>query len=126
MLIFLFFTFNSTFNIPKTRRVITETYSSGTEWYRVYSDGWCEQGGHLDTADEVSFLKNFANVNYTVLCGGSYTVASANANSLLHGSKHTTSSLHFLSYPTFGSYGADWQVCGYISNYVSYKDIIKY
>lgn len=23
---------------------ITETYVNGTSWYRVYSDGWCEQG----------------------------------------------------------------------------------
>lgn len=24
---------------------VTETYSSGTDWYRVWSDGWIEQGG---------------------------------------------------------------------------------
>lgn len=25
--------------------VVVETYQNGTEWYRVYSDGWIEQGG---------------------------------------------------------------------------------
>ena len=49
-----------------TKPYIKETYENGTSWYRVWSDGWCEQGGYQLTG-QVSFLKNFNNTNYTVL-----------------------------------------------------------
>jgi hypothetical protein len=44
---------------------ITETYQNGDSWYRVWSDGWCEQGGFInkDAASSytiVTFLKPFA------------------------------------------------------------------
>lgn len=41
---------------------ITETYQNGSSWYRVYSDGWCEQGGYttiVKGSNIISFLKNF-------------------------------------------------------------------
>ena len=51
---------------------IIETYINGTSWYRVYSDGWCEQGGILasvaqDTTTTVSLLKSYINSDYSVL-----------------------------------------------------------
>ena len=27
---------------------LIETYSNGTNWYRIWSDGWCEQGGLIE------------------------------------------------------------------------------
>lgn len=47
---------------------IVETYRNGTEWYRVWSDGWVEQGGYkaLDSTGTVTFLKPFQDTNYTV------------------------------------------------------------
>lgn len=46
---------------------ITETYVNGTSWYRVWSDGWCEQGGKslVTGAVTINLLKKFANTNYT-------------------------------------------------------------
>lgn len=44
----------------KARRYITETYENGTSWYRVYSDGWVEQGGIVVTGSSpytVNLLK---------------------------------------------------------------------
>lgn len=40
------------------------TWRSGTEWYRVWSDGWIEQGGH-GTGSACTFSKAFSNTNYT-------------------------------------------------------------
>lgn len=43
--------------------VIVETYVNGTEWYRVWSDGWIEQGGikatpvTYDSSVDVTFYK---------------------------------------------------------------------
>ena len=51
--------------------VIVETYVNGTDWYRIWSDGWIEQGGRVsisqDTQTTVSLLKSFSDINYTVL-----------------------------------------------------------
>src|SRR5574344_1813676 len=41
------FTYNGTNWIFKKR--VTENYVNGTSWYRVYSDGWIEQGGRITT-----------------------------------------------------------------------------
>lgn len=43
---------------------VTQTWRRGTEWYRVWSDGWIEQGGH-GTGGTCTFNKSFSNTNYT-------------------------------------------------------------
>ena len=52
---------------------IVETYNNGTSWYRIWSDGWCEQGGIYDKGSAntqfnttISLFKQFANSNYFV------------------------------------------------------------
>ena len=50
--------------IPQPRTYVTKTWSSGTEWYRVWSDGFIEQGGH-GTGSTCTFSKPFSNKNYT-------------------------------------------------------------
>lgn len=66
---------NGNFNLyadSKLMRYITDTYSSGTSWYRIYSDGWIEQGGRIQVTTKnnatVTFLKAFKNTNYTLSC----------------------------------------------------------
>lgn len=54
-----------------TCHVVTQTYINGTSWYRIYDDGWIEQGSTLATSSSdnptiVTFLKAFANTNYTL------------------------------------------------------------
>ena len=54
-----------------TKPYVTETYSNGTSWYRVWSDGWCEQGGRTGVVGDaqgtnVTFLKEFGDTNYMV------------------------------------------------------------
>ena len=48
---------------------VTETYSNGSSWYRVWSDGWCEQGGRLSVTSNqtvtITFAKSFIDTNYT-------------------------------------------------------------
>ena len=49
---------------------IVETYQNGTSYYRVYSDGWCEQGGVVTVNAyplTVSYLKTFKNTDYLPL-----------------------------------------------------------
>lgn len=45
-----------------TRPYVIEIYVNGTSWYRVWSDGWCEQGGIANGSGasiSVSFLRPF-------------------------------------------------------------------
>lgn len=54
-----------------SRGYVVESYHNGTEWYRIYSDGWIEQGGRFynnaDVANTISFLKPFKNTDYSLL-----------------------------------------------------------
>ena len=51
-------------NINKTgtTSVIVENYKSDASWYRVWSDGWIEQGGRTN-AKTITFLKPFSDAN---------------------------------------------------------------
>lgn len=52
------------FKLPQnTKRELAESYISvdGLSWYRIYSDGWVEQGGMIGEN-----LKNNANINFLV------------------------------------------------------------
>lgn len=56
----------------KVKAYIVETYRNGYSWYRIYSDGWCEQGGlqHYQGSpyglQTVTLLKPYIDTNYTV------------------------------------------------------------
>ena len=91
-------------------RTVVETYQNGTSWYRVYSDGWCEQGdsAYVASSRTIYLLKAFASTNYNVsaMCGsgGSYAGVS--------GDTQTTTSF-YLSVVSSNSW--NWMACGYIS-----------
>ncbi len=50
---------------------VVATYRSGSSWYRIYADGWCEQGGVTTApnvnAFQVTLHKKMADTNYTLL-----------------------------------------------------------
>lgn len=55
------------------------SFKSGTEWVRVYSDGFIEQGGQTGfgkSSEIVTYLKPFSDTNYTILV--SYANSTAN------------------------------------------------
>ena len=76
---------------------ITETYQNGNSWYRIWSDGWIEQGGKttIPTASgtTINFLKSFSNTNYWCMANLSATdlTASYFEAGVVKGSKQTTS-----------------------------------
>lgn len=46
---------------------VTETWRSedGNNWYRIWSDGWIEQGGYIiNSISSINFHTPFTNVNY--------------------------------------------------------------
>lgn len=58
-------------NELKSVRYVVETWHDGANWYTLYSDNWCEMGGHLGNASAnaytVDFHKEFRDTNISVL-----------------------------------------------------------
>ena len=59
-------------NVPTSKAILTSSYVNGTSWYRIYSDGWCEQGGLVTVSNgtsgfSVALLQNYINTNYQVI-----------------------------------------------------------
>lgn len=53
---------------------VIDSFNDGTNWYRVYKSGWCEQGGYLYLAggttgvvNTTQLLKTFLNANYYIM-----------------------------------------------------------
>lgn len=88
-------------------RTVIETYSNGTSWYRIWSDGWCEQGGTrvaTSTWETLTFLKSFINTNYTALISNS---AGGNTTNSIRNKTATSMQI-------YQNVQYDWQACGYI------------
>lgn len=52
---------------------VKETWKSGTQWYRIWSDGWIEQGGYLSwngAWTTLTFNRPFTTTNYYINGGG--------------------------------------------------------
>lgn len=104
---------------------IVETYSNGTSWYRVWSDGWCEQGGYYTLTTQagitISLLKQYANADYTILTNLRVTdntayLAGISQISVVSSSKTTSSfGITTAGIQTFTPQGCFWSACGYIS-----------
>ena len=53
-----------------SRPYVIDTYKNGTSWYRIWSDGWCEQGGvtpYKTSPVTITLLKEYADTNYNVI-----------------------------------------------------------
>lgn len=93
---------------------IVETYQNGDSWYRVWSDGWCEQGG-LNKKDNtsVTLLKAYKDTNYHILFALDYGSGSSlnwteTTNTKTNNNRTTTGF-------TVGTRVGNWQACGYIA-----------
>lgn len=97
--------------IPTPKAYITETWHSGTSWYRKWSDGWIEQGGYnaggSDYGDStVTLPTSFVGTDYSVFVqnwNGNWDYSSAVISK--------TNSSYFIR----TRFGKDfhWHACGY-------------
>lgn len=96
------------------QRYVTETYYEGDTWYRIWSDGWIEQGGIITSGTDanvtVQLLKPMTTTNYQVFFSetdsGSPSNNSRNAT-LNRGSRTTT------SFSCYHNRHTAWYVYGY-------------
>ena len=99
--------------IPQPRTYVTQTWSGGTEWHRVWSDGFIEQGGH-GTGGTCTFSKPFSNINYTfnVNPSSGYTSHPDWIATYEHRPNRTTTGTVIAWYEC-GDWGWDWRASGY-------------
>lgn len=92
--------------------VVIQNYVNGTSWYRVWSDGWIEQGGlvnaNADTTT-VALLKAYSNGNYTITIGDKHP-GNTQDNKYINSQTNNQFSVQQLgtSYLVFF-----WYACGY-------------
>ena len=97
----------------ESRRYVKETgkSSDGTSWYRVWSDGWIEQGGTYTSSDNseypITLSKKMTTTNYHSTVTGGYNVSSNNGFGYCY--DKTTSGFKAV---VIGPRGT-WYVCGY-------------
>lgn len=90
--------------------VIVTTYRSGNNWYRIWSDGWIEQGGYVvGTAQQttVNLLKAFSDTNYTLMIGQFVNKNYEGNSGIL--SKTATA---FVGFNLMNGTGTCWYACG--------------
>ena len=112
-------------NVPVSKGILTESYVNGTSWYRVYSDGWCEQGGttgvitadlHTANSVQITFLKPYRDNNYTPMmsiANGGNGYASLQEN--IHNPTSTGMTLQIWGQSGSGSTAFTWRAEGYIN-----------
>ena len=112
--------------------VIKENYINDTSWYRVWSDGWIEQGGYADVSDMAN--SGITNANKKVTFAKQFT--SAPPVVITQKGKHSSSSITYIGtsgwgntqelvinvtknyfctqvHSTSGYNGCSWYACGY-------------
>lgn len=102
-------------------RTVVETYKNGSNWYRIWSDGWCEQGGHydkgslaIDTSTTIQLLKAYPNINYTLVAQSSRNDNQAGGvNNQVFIIYRATTEFTARSYGDGTSQYIDWYACGY-------------
>ena len=109
---------NGKVNITDLQEVqcIVETYVNGTSWYRIWSDGWCEQGGDCTLGTfSYTFLKEYTSKPNVQLTFSSTYAGYALVNCVGFYSIPTTTGFTVTSQFTATYYlGASWYACGYI------------
>lgn len=93
---------------------IVETFKDNNgNWYRVYSDGWIEQGGNFGAAfssyteKTITLLKPFSDKYYNISAIGSHTSALGDCPTV---KTKTTTQFSVIVYNSQGF--ASWQACG--------------
>ena len=97
---------------------VKETWKSGTSWYRVWSDGWIEQGGRASLNERSSTAytlhRPFSDTNYFV-AASQYNVSTNDDSEMGIGCSPTSTTRFnaFCHYINPNTMNFMWYACGY-------------
>ena len=98
--------------------VIVQSYRNGLSWYRIWSDGWCEQGGRFKTDSgsagykDVNLLIAMADTNFDVYITRGAESTTTNYNVWAQNPSYTRSTTTIKVYVSNISAYVYWRVCG--------------
>ena len=106
-------TTNQRFKLPRkhSTQIVQSVVNNNGSWYRLYTDGWVEQGGYIannSTTTTVILPITMADTNYCILGGLLNGTASATYEHMNFNTLTTTS----FNFTTYDNYGVKWQVSG--------------
>ena len=99
---------------------VVETYSNGTDWYRVYSDKWCEQAGlaacTVATTTTVNLLLPYKDTQYNIILQPNRVAQDiwGHGDTIPPESK-TMNSFGIYIHSSGGSYNLFWRTGGYLT-----------
>ncbi|WAW01154.1 tail fiber protein [Oxalobacter formigenes] len=106
-------------NEVATHKHVTETYNDGTNWYRKWSDGWLEQGGHVSNDGtglmSVSLLIPFSSANYCISITSERSAQSTTQVEIKELGYHSKTAVGFKKYLSVNKtyeVGFGWYACG--------------
>lgn len=136
---------NSSFNLPafeQPAQVVESHLDANNDWWRIYTDGWCEQGGVVQTlTNNTDYQVNF---HKELLYGGNISFSQFFNPSYIYEQRHVVGRVDNITKSKFvvrnarfgGSTSAGvsmfWNACGYLNNAAdkpatsNIKYIIKY
>ena len=95
---------------------VVSTWHSGTEWYRIWSDGWCEQGGQVTststTTVQITLNHSFADTTYSILTQQERNSTGSGSLPRIVTSSKTTATFNMAVDSNTVNY---WEAKGYIS-----------
>ena len=105
-------TTNERFKLPRkqSEQIVENVQNNDGSWYRLYADGWVEQGGYYSGSGnnkEVTLLKTMTDTNYSIMLNCNGTAGAPYSGC----SRATSTSKISISIPTAYS-GGWWQVKG--------------
>lgn len=127
---FIIDTENKRFKLPrKQKRQLIASWNSGYSWYKIYSDGWVEQGGRAspsatDTWTTQTLHITMKNTQYNVFMQPTISTSNAAGNSsqrivtVCDWGNRTTSSFTYITNSISGTstVSSGWEVHGYAAS----------
>ena len=116
--------------VQETSRILVDKGSSGTDWWELYSDGWCRQGGVYTKATgaanavTIDLHKSFNSTDYNIIAvAKSNGAATIDCYDLQINPSNTTTSSFSIGMGANSAYwtGAYWWACGYTSTTTTHK-----
>jgi hypothetical protein len=113
----------------KTSRFLVDKYSNGSDWWELYSDGWCRQGGIAirNTQDiAVTLTKSYLDTNYVITALSTNNSGVAGSMTMIDGAGTKTVSGFILITNFYGTASTAniqtmWQTEGYTSETTQFK-----
>ena len=107
--------------IEETSRILVDKYVDGTNWWNLYSDGWCEQGGYFNVGSvataAINLFKAYPDTNYSIYLTNLYETAST--KNAVHVMSVAKTDFTYWSENTNGN--VYWRTCGYTSTTTNHK-----